>query len=80
MKGTSTLGRDNLPAFPQPDSTDEAPVSYTGLTKREYFIAAAMQGILASESGAASERRAPLWVVAGAAIQYADATLAEAAK
>ena len=51
---------------------------YEGLTKREYFAAMAMQGLLSGEYRCATEEQAT--IVARHAVQHADALLAELAK
>ena len=62
----------DLPAFPIP-----GPLFATGLTKRELFAAMAMQGIASNPNAATTEGPD---VVAGAAVEAADALLAELAK
>jgi hypothetical protein len=73
MKNTN----GNLPAMPQTHSdnlcqqTGTVKVEHAGLTKREMFAMAAMQGLLANESD-----RLPQYIAADAVIA-ADALLAE---
>lgn len=62
----------DLPAFPI-----HGPLFATGLTKRELFAAMAMQGIASNPNAATIEGPD---VVAGAAVEAADALLAELAK
>ena len=62
----------DLPAFPT-----LGPLAATGLTKRELFAAMAMQGIASNPNAATTEGPD---VVAGAAVEAADALLAELAK
>ena len=62
----------DLPAFPIP-----GPLFAIGLTKRELFAAMAMQGIASNPNAATIEGPD---VVAGAAVEAADALLAELAK
>ena len=71
---------DNDPAFPiphfaQPNGTIEW--GFPGLCKRELFAAMAMQGIASNPNAATIEGPD---VVAGAAVEAADALLAELAK
>ena len=68
MSNTTT----DLPAFPI-----HGPLFATGLTKRELFAAMAMQGIASNPNAAIIEGPD---VVAGAAVEAADALLAELAK
>ena len=68
MSNTTT----DLPAFPI-----HGPLFATGLTKRELFAAMAMQGIASNPNAATIEGPD---VVAGAAVEAADALLAELAK
>jgi hypothetical protein len=64
-----TEGKDN--AFPHRDTAD----NHTGLTKREYFAAMAMQGWLASFSGVETM---PLPIrVSEKAVAFADALIEE---
>ncbi len=63
---------DNAPAYPC--MSYSAP---SGLTKRELFAAMAMQGIASNPNAATTEGPD---VVAGAAVEAADALLAELAK
>ena len=66
---------NNEPAFPCPIGGDW-PECDRGLTKREYFAAMAMQGILASDSDQNyTDENVSAW-----AVNSADALLAELAK
>lgn len=68
----STLPNDGGPAFPL-ISEDHRAIRHIGLSLRDYFAAAALQGMLASSSpGQFSEAD-----YAGAAYTQADAMLAE---
>ena len=64
----------DMPAMPiELDGNGQyAPVAYTGLTKREMFAMAAMQGILSNPND-----RYTYDQLAGHAVNYADALLAE---
>lgn len=64
-----TRGIDN--AFPL--GSEEMTVSELGLTKREYFAARAMQGFLASYSGAMQDPSPEN--VANKSLDYADALI-----
>lgn len=75
----------NLPAFP--DTMRAAPQSYlnqnpeswpTGLSKREYFAAMAMQGYLSNSS--LSIDTTAHSIIAVDAVKYADTLLAELSK
>lgn len=65
-------------AFPVPDSA-----LTNGLTKREYFAALAMQGLIASGHNAVEDREEKTWQeracqrVSMAAASYADALIEE---
>lgn len=62
------------PYTPQRPWNDESANGFPGLTKREYFAAMAMQGLLANDyKGSAS-------IFAGKSVQMADALLAELKK
>lgn len=58
------------PAFPHPLE----PIKYRGLTKREYFAAMAMQGLIAELTEKNAEEQAKLAVI------HADALCAELEK
>ena len=72
----------NQPAFPIPDFVNgngDVQAGSIGLTKREYFSAMAMQGLLANPNLLAISNFCPLtteWVCKVAA-QHADALLAK---
>ena len=74
----------DLPAMPSGVLQDshncgEYPLN-TGLTKREQFAMAAMQGLLSGQNGSANlYESAPDWVrnVSEASVEFADALLAE---
>lgn len=63
-----TNGKD--PAWPQP--TDSKVLNRRGLTKREYFAAQAMQGIMS-----AGYRDDQAYLVAPVAVEMADALIEE---
>lgn len=70
----------NDPAFgfSETDYFDEQPVgstSYPGLTKREYFAALALQGLLAGEDPFPEHQR-PADLQAAVAVMHADALIA----
>ena len=78
----------DLPAMPQNDMAMQvlaklkgySPKDCGGLTKREQFAMAAMQGILAGVNGdSVLYESAPEWVknIAEASVEFADALLAE---
>lgn len=69
---------DGGPAFPV-IGADGLPSDYTGMTKREAFAMAAMQGILANRAYD-PPRRNKLAGMAEDAVSAADALLAELAK
>ena len=74
-----------LPAFPVDEETtdriDEGIFIYSGLTKREYFAAKSMQGLLAnSETGYPIRADVNPVTIATGAIAYADALLNELEK
>lgn len=60
----------NDPINSVPDLNDH-PSSWYGLTKREYFAAMAMQGILANASNAIRNSE----FVSGLSVEYADALI-----
>jgi len=60
------------PINPLPSDVDSSKVECIGLTKREYFAAMAMQGMLANSSYTDS-----IEGIAKAAVAYSDALLAE---
>lgn len=71
------MTRQNESAFPlMPSHTDPAKVSaeFTGLSKREYFAAMAMQSVVSRQ-----ELLEP-GLAAAFAVRYADALIAELAK
>ena len=71
---------DNDPAFPIPNfARPDGYVDYgfSGLTKREYVAAMAMQGALANPKAVNADDAA---LVAAVAVECADALLAELAK
>lgn len=67
------MSRANEPAFPLPLGNENIQPECAGLTKREYFAAMAMQGMLAN-----SDCRT--WDVSDDVVRAADALLAELAK
>ena len=76
----STTPKDGGPAFPVPAPVCSGPNNSweypsDGMTLRDYFAAAALQGILASPDTVGSQPS-----IAGYAYQYADTMLAERAK
>ena len=69
----------NQPAFPIKGYCCEVRIS-EGLTKREYFAAMAMQGLLAADGQLSSHEDTELWTaaeIADYAVEQADALLAE---
>ena len=77
----STIPNDGGAAFPVPpvhlnvwNGDPHWSFPYTGMTLRDYFAAAALQGMLAYYHGYGS------FYAAGSAYQYADAMLAERIK
>ncbi len=66
------MENSELSAFPRNEKNSMA-IEYQGLTKREYFAAMAMQGILANENTGLS----PNEVVAKESVKLADLLLAE---
>jgi len=71
-----SLKRKDLPAFPiDPNELDDS--LYYGLTRRDYFIAAALPGVIISLNRNQLIQAANLEAARGA-IRVADAVLAEA--
>ena len=74
----------NMPAFPSFDAEGRCGPTI-GLTKREYFAAMAMQGVLANPTRCPSgpvdmDARAFALLTGRVALEFADALLAELAK
>lgn len=74
---TEILSQKNEPAFPLNLGSGDY---HSGLSKREYFAAMAMQGIISKNPFAMGERRSELrditTRIANGAVQYADALIA----
>ena len=71
------MSRADEPAFPVPETAVGGQRMRGGLSKREYFAAMAMQGMLAS---GISERNSGPVSLAMSAVEQADALLAELEK
>lgn len=73
--------RAEEPAFPTHSvwDNDKPEIGWIdgGLTKREYFAAMAMQGLLASRKEWVSDGRSNFEIAASLSLKYADALLAE---
>lgn len=72
-----TFSNANLPAFPAQEMCEANTSIEWGLSKREYFAAMAMQGILSTQENGngITEAKIAEW-----SVQNADALLAELAK
>jgi hypothetical protein len=66
--------RGDEPVFPRP--CDPGEMFFPGLTKREYFAAKAMQGLLSDPEVCPNSIQA----LAGACVRYADALILELEK
>lgn len=75
------MSKANEPAFPVPihDTPNHGlmPSDYPGMTKREYFAAMAMQGMLANEALINQVEGPSVNYITQASIVMADALLAE---
>ena len=78
----AAMENDGGPAFPrvEPGTGGEGAVIYFGMSLRDYFAAAAMQGMLAHGARSNEKKISDFDAVANDAFGYADAMLAERRK